>query len=195
MKKFLALFGLFLVAMNPSVRADSGFLTGSFDDVLFSALTTQVVTLDLINWKVGDSQQFDVKAGSFGKLGTMVKSVTQDDGATIWITQNMDLMIQKQKVEMQMNKADGKILKMIVNGKEQQIPDDKVEIISQDYADVTVPAGTFKAIHIVAKTAQAPHIEIWANPRDTVMEGTLKQAITTQGMDIVMELTTFKRMP
>jgi hypothetical protein len=34
---------------------------------------------------------------------------------------------------------------------------------------------------------------VWANPRDTVMEGTVKQAMTTQGIDIVMELTKFSR--
>ena len=104
----------------------------------------------------------------------------------------MDLTIQKQKVEIQINKADGKVLKTIVNGQEQNTPDDPIQVISQDYVDVTVPAGTFKAIHIVAKTKQVDHVEVWANPRDTVMEGTLKQDMTTQGMDIDMALTSFK---
>ena len=57
---------------------------------------------------------------------------------------------------------------------------------------MTVPAGTFKAIHIVAKNKQVDHIELWANPRDTVMDGAIKQTMTTQGIDIVMELTSFK---
>jgi hypothetical protein len=189
MKKFLALLGLAVLAVNTSAHAD-GILTVQ-DQI--KALVTTVAPLDLINWKVGDNAQYDIKVGSFGKMGTMTKAVTKDEGASIWVTQDMNLTIQKQKIEMQINKADGKVLKTIVNGQEQALPDDKVEIISQDYTEVTVPAGTFKAIHIVAKTKQVDHVEVWANPRDTVMEGTLKQAMTAQGMDIVMELTSFKR--
>ena len=191
MKKFLALLGLTLAVVQPAF-ANEGILSV---DAQVKAVMTSVTPFDLINWKVGDKSAFDVKAGSFGKLGTMIKSVTKDEGTTLWLTSDMNLMIQQQKVEMQINKADGKVLKTIVNGKEQAPSDDKIEIISQDYTEVTVPAGTFKCMHIVAKSSQAPHIEVWANPRETVMEGTLKQSITTQGMDVVLELTSFSRAP
>ena len=146
---------------------------------------------NLINWKVGDTTKYNV-AVSFIK-GTNVKSVTSDEGTSIWVRQNMDLMVQKQVVDIQMNKADGKILKMLVNGKEQAVPNDKVEVISQDYAKVTVPAGTFDSIHIIAKTEQISKIEVWANPRDTAMDGTLKQIAASQMGDITMELTSFSR--
>lgn len=192
MKKFLALLGLAVAVVQPSFASEPQFIT---EGVQLELMLSSIAPLDLINWKVGDQAQYDVKAGSFGKLGTMTKAVTKDEGTAIWVTQNMDLLIQKQKVEVLMNKADGKILKMIVNGKEQTVPNDEIEIISQDYTDVTVPAGTFKAIHVVAKTKKIDHIEVWANPRDTVMEGTLKQTMNTQGTDIGMELTSFKRIP
>ena len=192
MKKFLALLGLAVAVVQPSFANEPQTLT---QDVQLQLMLSSITPLDLINWKVGDQAQYDVKAGSFGKLGTMTKAVTKDEGTAIWVTQNMDLMIQKQKVEVLMNKADGKVLKMIVNGKEQAAPTDEIEIISQDYTEVTVPAGTFKAIHVVAKTKQVEHLEVWANGRDTVMEGTLKQTMKAQGTDIGMELTSFKRIP
>lgn len=155
-------------------------------------LVTSVTVSDLINWKVGDSADYNVSAGSFGTLGTMTKAVTKDEGTTLWLKEDMNLSIQQQKVEVQINKADGKILKLIVNGQEQAVPDDKIEIISQDYAEVTVPAGKFKAIHVIAKSKESSKIEVWANPRDTIMEGTIKQIMATQmGFDLTIELTKF----
>jgi hypothetical protein len=201
MKKVFALLSFAAVAVvAPSLAfADSAEVAAQKNiltvDGQLALLRANIAPLDLINWKVGDTAKYDVKVGSFGKLGTSTKSVTKDEGTALWVTQNMDLMIKKQKAEILLNKADGKTLKMIVDGKEQDIPDDKVEIISQDYAEVTVPAGTFKTIHVVAKTAQVDQIEIWANPRDTVMDGAVKQAVKAQGMDILMELTSFKRIP
>lgn len=190
MKKFLALLGLAVAVVQPSFASESTLTSVELQARL---LAVAAAPLDVIDWKVGDSAQYDVKAGSFGKLGTMSKAVTKDEGSALWITQDMNLMIQKQKVEMLLSKADGKILKMLVNGKEQEIPNDEIEIISQDYTEITVPAGTFKAIHIVAKSKQASSIELWANPRDTVMDGALKQAVKTQGIELVTELTSFKR--
>jgi hypothetical protein len=156
------------------------------------AATRPVSTLDLINWKVGDTANYDV-ALAFGK-GSMKKAVTKDEGTALWVTNDLDIVIQKQKVEMLINKADAKILKMLVNGQEQQIPDDKIEIISQDYATVTVPAGTFKSMHIVAKSSQG-NVEVWVNPKDTCMEGTLKQIVGSMMGDITMSLTSFTKMP
>ncbi|MEK6706294.1 MAG: hypothetical protein AABZ06_10940, partial [Bdellovibrionota bacterium] len=131
---------------------------------------------------------------TFGVYGTLKKFVSKDEGAALWIRQDLNLSIQKQQVDMLINKADGKVLKLIVNGKEQAVPDDKIEIISQDYAEVTVPAGTFKTVHVIAKTKQIPTLEVWLNPREVVLEGTIKQiATTTFNIDIKMELTSFKR--
>jgi hypothetical protein len=104
-------------------------------------------------------------------------------------------MSQNEVIEIQLNKADGRILKMLRNGQEQAIPNEKIEVISQDFTDVTVPAGTFKAIHIVAKTEKVSKIEVWSNPRDTVMDGTLKQIVATGFMDLTTSLTRFNRTP
>lgn len=155
---------------------------------------SQVVSLDVINWKVGDSAEYKVSMSGFA-LGSMTKSVTKDEGSALWLKQDANMMNQKDVSEMLLSKADGKILKFIHNGKEEAIPDEKMEIISQDYVDVTVPAGTFKALHVVAKTAQADGLEFWANPRDTVMDGMLKAVVPQMGMKISMELMKFNRAP
>lgn len=189
MKRILFLLSVALLLSNPAVSRAEDL------HPLIEVGISSVGTLDVINWKVGDTASFNVLAGSFGNIGTMVKSVTKDEGTAIWLLQDMNLMVQKQKAEALINKADGKLLKLIVNGQEQQIPNDPIEVISQDYADVTVPAGTFKAIHVIAKSKQASKIEVWMNPRDTVMEGTIKQIMETSMMPLTLELTSFKKMP
>ena len=147
--------------------------------------------LDLINWKVGDQAAFDVSIGAFGKIGTMNKSITKEEGGAIWIHQEANLVVQKDVTDMLLNRADGKVLKVIHNGKEETAPDEKPEIISQDTTEITVPAGSFKCIHVVGKTKTVEKFEIWANPRDTVMDGSLKMVISGQ-MEITMELASFK---
>jgi len=186
MKKFLILFGLVAVLAGPAMPVAKADINLAYT----TALTT-LIPFNLIDWKVGDTAEYSLLGG----LGSMVKKVTKDEGTAIWVQQDVNIIIQKQKIEMLISKVDGKILKMLLDGKEQAIPNDPIEIISQDYGDVTVPAGTFQAVHIIAKTKQIAKIEAWINPRDTVMDGTIKQIANQNGMDIVIELTKFTRMP
>lgn len=184
-RKTLALLAIGLAGVATQARAE-----------LLSAQELQALTqtsaLNLINWKVGDRMDYQVSVGFFGKIGAMFKTVSKDEGDALWIHQEIDLKVQKQVVDMLISKADGKVLKLIQNGQEAQIPNDKLEVISQDYGQVTVPAGTFDAIHIVAKTQQVSKIELWANPSATVMDGALKQIMATQLGEITMELASFK---
>lgn len=194
-KIFLTLLASVGLALSLSVQSSKADTSANYQvNTQYLVRILEVsVPLDVINWKVGDTAEYSVTAGSFGNLGKMVKSVTKDEGTSIWMRQDMNLSVQKEVVDVQISKADGKILKMIRNGQEQQIPDDKIEIISQDYTEITVPAGKFEALHVVAKTKQVSKLEVWANPRDTVMEGTLKQVMATSLTDIALELLSFKK--
>lgn len=156
-------------------------------------LVQEIVPSNLINWKVGDSMEYNISMGFFGKIGTSSKSVTKDEGEALWFQQTMKIAGRTETVEALIRKSDGKIIKLIRNGQEQQIPDDKIELISQDYTKITVPAGTFDVLHIVAKTKEISKLEIWSNPPQTVMDGTVKQLLATQLGDMVFELTNFKK--
>jgi hypothetical protein len=161
---------------------------------LFQLAMGQVTTTNLIDWKVGDTMNYEIKLGGFA-LGTNTKSVTKDEGTAIWMRQEMKLMSQNEVVEALINKADGKLLKLIRNGQEQSIPDNDLEIISQDATEIKVKAGSFKVIHIVAKSKEVEHIEIWANPRDSAIDGTIKQMVKSPMGMISFELTAFRRTP
>ncbi|MFN7686080.1 MAG: hypothetical protein ACK5QT_11800 [Oligoflexia bacterium] len=185
-RKVFALAAVVVASFSVSARAD--LLS---EQELLSL--SQQTTINMINWRVGDRMDYQVSIGMFGKIGAMFKTVTKDEGTALWIHQEVDLKFQKQVVDMLLNKADGKILKLIQDGKEVQVPNDKLEVISQDYGEVTVPAGTFDAVHIIAKTQQISKIELWANPAETVMDGGLKQIMETQMGKITMELVKFSK--
>ena len=143
--------------------------------------------LTLLNWKVGDSSDYTVSM-SFGK-GNMHKEVTGEEGNGVWLTQKVAIMGQKDNSQILLDRDTGKVLKMLHNGKEEAVSNEQPEIISQDYTDVTVPAGTFKAMHIVAKTKTVKHLEIWNNTKEVVIDGDIKDIISTQYGDVTLELT------
>ena len=185
----LAILAFGLVAQS-SARAEVNLFALGLESVRLDALDGY-----LIDWKVGDSANYDITGGPFGKMGTMTKAVTKEEGETLWLKQELNLMSQHEVIEIQLNRTDGTILKIIRNGKEEKIPDDKLEIISQEYVDVTVPAGTFKSLHIIGKTKQIKSLELWANPQDTCMEGTLKQIVDASLIKMTFVLTSFNKIP
>ena len=187
MKKAFVAFALLAVTHS----ASAGTFVENFNQTVLRASLSDVQVLDLINWKVGDNATFQISAGPFGKVGDMKKAVTKDEGKALWVVTEAAMMGQNDKSEILISKSDGKILKFIHNGKEEAIPSGDIEVINQEYTEVTVPAGTFKCIHITAKTPQVEQVDIWANPKETVMEGALKQVVKTNGIDVILELVKF----
>jgi hypothetical protein len=164
-----------------------GSSLASADMSLFQVQAMDMDPLALINWKVGDSSDYNLSM-VFGK-GSMHKEVTGEEDRGVWLTQDVAIMGQKDNSQVLFDRDTGKILKMLHNGKEQAVPNEQPEIISQEYTDVTVPAGTFKSIHIVAKTKSVKKIEIWANNKEVVIDGAIKEILSTQFGDLTLELT------
>ncbi len=190
MKKALA-FAFALLAVSHS--ASAGTFVENINQAVLRASFNDIQVLDLINWKVGDYANFQISAGPFGKVGDLKKAVTKEEGKAIWVVAEAAMMGQNDKSEMLINRADGKILKYIHNGKEEAIPSGEIEVLDQEYTEVKVPAGTFKCIHLTIKTPDVEKAEIWANPNLTVMEGLLKQTVNQNGIDVAVELVKFGR--
>lgn len=153
---------------------------------------------EMIDWKVGEYQEFVVKLSFFS--GTMTKEVTAEEGegdeAAIWITQLISLAGQKQEVKTLIRRSDAKTLKVIVNGQEQPVDEEggEVEVLEQRQEKVTVPAGTFDAIYVKARVKaqdQDQVVELWAAPGKVNMEGLAKMKTEAQGMEITIELKKF----
>ncbi|NCN26674.1 DUF3108 domain-containing protein [bacterium] len=152
-----------------------------------------------LNWGVGEYHAIDIELEGMGNIGTGEKSVTKDVPAqeAFWYVNDMNVMGQAQKSEALMRRSDGKVLKLIVNGEEQD-PDQgggEVEIIEQYQTTVTVPAGTFDCFYIKAKitddSGKEQIAELWVNPADVNLDGMLKIRMETQFGGLLMILREF----
>lgn len=188
MKKLILSVFAGLLALAGSAQAND-----LATQIALSQVRDQGLVANLINWRIGDFQ--DLKMSLSGMpLGNMHKEAMSEEGNALWLKQSMSGgMIGNQVIEILLDRATGKILKMKQNGQEQAPPaDEKIEIIDQETATITVPAGTFETIHIRARSSQG-EMEIWANPQAIPLDGTAKMNVKANGMPISMELTGFGR--
>ena len=187
MKFGLTLISLLVCALAGTANAS----VFTMDQVQQLQVGTTQATMALINWKVGDSADMDVSLGGFGMNGTMHKEAFKEEGSGIWLRQQLSLPIMNDTSEVLYDRNTGKVLKYIHNGKEENIPDSKIEVVSEKAETVTVPAGTFKTLHIVAKSKDVKSIDVWMNNRDISLDGTAKMVMDQGQMTITMELTKF----
>ena len=147
--------------------------------------------MNVINWKVGEFQDLNLTLSGFS-IGTMHKEAKSEEGNGVWMSEvTAGSLIGNHTIEVLIDRADGHVIKMKQDGKDTTPPDDKLEIINQETATVTVPAGTFETIHITAKSEKSGNVEVWANPQAITLDGTAKLNATAQGMPLSMELTKF----
>lgn len=146
-----------------------------------------------LDWKVGDTASYAVDMGFI--KGSMVSSVRSVANDGIWMEQNVDLgFAGKQKMEMLIDPNTGETKKLLVNGKEQQIPKQDIEVIEIKEASVTVPAGTFDCIHARLKNKEDnSEINAWINPQLIPMSGLLKQVAPSQFGKVTVSLKSFQK--
>lgn len=153
-------------------------------------IQSNVSTMGL-KWKVGDKADYKMSVGGFIN-GTIKSFVREDNGTEIWVQQDMDLgFAGKQKIEILFDKATGQVKKLLADGKEQQIPDaSKLELVETKEDQVTVPAGTFKAVYAKIKDRDSGNIqEAWINPQEVPINGMLKVLADSQLGKVTQELT------
>lgn len=185
---FTLVFGIILGSSAQAASVDTDVMT--VNEIQNIELVATQATLSLINWKVGDYTDYKVTAG-FGLSGTMHKEAFKEEGNGIWIKQQLQLPVANDTAELLLDRDSGKVLKYIHNGKEETYPDEALEVIESDSADIEVPAGKFHTMHVVAKSKNIKKIEIWINPRDIALDGSAK-VIADQGMmKLNLELTKF----
>lgn len=166
-------------------------------EAIFASQQTQIqeaVVAQGLNWKVGQENNYKLNMGGFLK-GTMKMYVREVGADGIWLVQDIDMSIQKQKVEVLLDSATGQIKKMLVNGKEQEPPKADYELIDQKEDHITVPAGEFDVIYLKIKdNANKGQIsEQWVNPRDIPLSGMAQSKADSQLGKVTIQLTSFKK--
>jgi len=148
-----------------------------------------------INWQVGDFHKLGIQFLFGGGEGS--KLVTKDEPTqnAVWYTTEIALMGQNQKTEALISREDGRTLKLIVNGKEEDpTAGGEIEIIEQSETSVEVPAGKFDCFYIKANVTakgQKSVVEIWVNPVNVNIDGTLKMVAQTQFGPLTLTLKEF----
>lgn len=137
----------------------------------------------------GDTCNYNLSV--LGMTGSMTMSVKSVGADGVWIDQAISLGGQNQDEQELIDPATGAVKKVIVNGQEQAPPDpNDVQIISEQKADVTVPAGTFHTIDVkVHIKSQNADQEMWIDPTNVPVAGLVKLAASSQGIPITGELT------
>ena len=192
-KALLALAVLFSASLGfaqPNITAT--------DIIDYKALQSAVMSDAKVNqgldWKVGDTADYKLKAGFInGTVHSFVREILE---AGIWMQQDMDLgFAGKQKVEILFDKLTGQVLEILANGEKQTPPSaDDFEVIEFKEAQVTVPAGSFRCVYAkILNKKDNKESEAWMNPQEIPMSGTIKQTAPTQVGKMVMELTAFNK--
>jgi hypothetical protein len=157
---------------------------------------TQVLTQPALfddMFTVGDSADYKL-SGAGGLLnGTVHMFVRELVAQGWWVEQDIKLgMMGDQKAEALYDKETGKVLKMIVNGQEQAVPDQsKMKVIQTKREKLTVPKGEFDCMYLkIHDEGQNQDVEMWVNPTIPVAR-MVKQIAQSQLGPMSLELTDF----
>ena len=145
---------------------------------------------NVIDWRVGDYANYDLDLGFFN--GKINKTVPKDEGTAVWMKIIAKTGMGSQTIETLVRKTDGKVLKIIIDGKEQSNAQHDIEIIEKKADTITVPAGTFQTIYIKVKDkTEDAEIESWINPVKIPLDGSAKTTIKKGFVNATMVLTDF----
>lgn len=160
-----------------------------------SAVAMDLSIRGILNWKIGDSCEYNMDMGFL--KGTMTMTVSKEDPQGFWLQQNIDLKFQKQMADVLVDKNNGKILKIVVNGKEQAPPKSDLEVIDSKTETITVPAGTFEVMHVTLRDKANNNAvsDVWANPALVPISGMVKTIQPNQMGKVTLELTKFHAVP
>lgn len=177
--------------MTLGLSANASVLTDLGTQIAQQTILSQVESTAL-NFKKGDSANYNLNMSII--QGTMVMSVHDIVADGVWIHQDVDMSFAgKQKMEILIDPNTGETKKLIVNGKEEKIPDQgDVELIETKEETIRVPAGQFTCLYIKAKTKEG-EAQQWVNLKEVPVFGMVKSIMQSQLGPVTIELTSFKK--
>ena len=164
------------------------------NETVSKVVTATVETQNVIEWKKGDTNSYNLDMGFI--QGSMVQTVRDITSEGMWVDQNMDLgFAGKQTASQLIDPATGEIKKMIVNGKEQEVPKNESEVIEVTESSITVPAGTFECLFAKIKDKKSGDItQAWINPEKVSVGGMLKIIQPSQFGNVTIVLKSFTKL-
>lgn len=180
---------LSIVSLFITINASASIL---FSDVVFD-IQNQLVSRSIsrgLDWKVGDTNNYNIDMGI--AKGTMSMTVASYNNEGIWMHQNVDLgFLGKQQIQTLINPNNGAVIKMIVDGKEQEPPKQELEVIEIVDDNITVPAGTFACHHArLNDKTNNQEVNIWMTT-SVPLSGMIKTVQPSQFGKVTIEMTSF----
>lgn len=166
-------------------------LTQIESTALVNTLTQPVFFEDLFT--VGDAADYKISGSILN--GTVHMFVRELVAQGWWIEQDIKLgLLGDQKAEALYDKDSGKVIKLLVNGKEQTPPDQsKMKVIQSRKEKVTVPKGEFDCMYLkVHDETQNSDTDVWLNTKIPVAR-LVKQVSQSQIGPMTLELTDFTK--
>jgi hypothetical protein len=189
------MFKAIIAALGLAVTVQAHAAPTVFDvvrNVQQTAILEQAHTQGL-DWKVGDENDYTLDMGFIKGSMTMKMREIAADG--YWMDQDMDLgFAGKQQAQILLDPNTGEVKKMLVNGKEQQVPKQNIEVVEVTEDHITVPAGAFDCVHARIKDKDAnQETNAWINPQLIPLSGMLKTIQPTQFGSMTVELKSFHK--
>jgi len=190
MKRILFFMGVFAFLTT----AQAGKTQEELTRWIKGSTLNPLAIMDLIDWEVGEWQEFVVHT-SFGE-GEMRKVVESEEDGAIWVVTDLSILGQVQNTRALVRRSDARILRFIVNGNEQTPPSEEqeIEILEQRTETITVPAGMYETLYVKIRAMQQGREiiqEIWLAPNEVVMEGSVKIRIPDNLFNVEMELVRY----
>lgn len=148
----------------------------------------------LINWTIGDSVDYKMSGGIMS--GTMHMFVREMTAQGYWLQQDLKLgFMGEHKIETLIDKENGKVIEVLVDGQKQNLPDTgEQEIVDSRRENVTVPKGTFESMWLkIRNKKDNTDSELWANPTIVPIAGMIKSIQPSQMGTVTLEMTDFKK--
>jgi hypothetical protein len=168
-------------------------------DLRLVAETTiyNVEKMDEIDWKVGDTLNFELIIKPLPIVASAVLQVTQIDKVGITLVETISYKSLKQVIETVLDPNTGKIVSTKINGKPAKLPSaggGGSKVINEEEAHIKVKAGEFDCIHVVMETGsgdETSQSEMWINPAAIPINGLLKSVAVSGIATVQMELASF----
>lgn len=187
---FKALLFSSMIAVGVQSQATPVDMTSAIRSLAIS--TQKIHPQSMINWTINDSADYSMKGGIIN--GTVHMFVREMTAQGYWLQQDMKMgFLGDHKVETLIDKENGKILELLMDGQKQNIPEaGEQEIIDSRREQVTVPKGTFDVMWLkIHDKKENTDSQMWINPTIVPISGMIKAIQPSQMGEVTMELLDF----
>lgn len=152
----------------------------------------RIQPIDGLQFNIGDSTDYNLSGFVSGTMHTQVREEVTEG---FWVQTDLDAgFMGRQKIEVLYDRDNGQVLKLLVNGQEQEKPDpSQMKIVESKKDHIKVPKGEFDCFYVkVRDTQQNKDSEIWL-AKEVPIGGMIKTVNQSPFGPMTLELTDYHK--